>query len=104
MYCPPGLLVGPPAPSLQDRHPQPSLYPFMPCSRLTLRLQASPPMSDDRFEKHELRDQKLRDLRTRIDGDGRVGWLAVALTAVVAAVALLAIAYMALYARSSLTK
>jgi hypothetical protein len=61
-------------------------------------------MSDDRFEKHELRDQKLRDLRTRIDGDGRVGWLAVALTAVVAAVALLAIAYMALYARSSLTK
>jgi hypothetical protein len=61
-------------------------------------------MSDDRFEKHELRDQKLRDLRTRIDGDGRVGWLAVPLTAVVAAVALLAIAYMALYACSSLTK
>jgi hypothetical protein len=45
-------------------------------------------MSDDRFEKHELRDQKLRDLRTRIDGDVRLGWLAVALTAVVAAVAL----------------
>jgi hypothetical protein len=61
-------------------------------------------MSDDRFEKHELRDQELRDLRTRIYGDGRVGWLAVALTAVVAAVALLAIAYMTLYARSSLTK
>jgi hypothetical protein len=59
---------------------------------------------DERFEAHEARDTKLRNINSRIAKDEKVGWPTIAATVLLAAAAILMIVYMTLDACSSLTE